>query len=777
MMRWKPGLAGLTLLLAALTGCKQPLRDPDCDRDHVVTGNLPANFENDARASITPSDLSVPPPATTEDPDRPPRYLSLAEAIAISLEQGNIGSQSPLFPGIGNDTLVSFAGTSVVGSDAIRVLALDPAIIGANIEAALSKFDVRWISSMTWQKQDNAVSNVLGSFQNGDLATFNSGLFKPLPTGGVAGITFTTSYTKLSNPPANQQNFVNPSYRPALQASFEQPLLQGYGVEINQLTPGHPGSVVVQGLTPSGGTRTEGILITRLRFDEQRAEFERNVNFQLLNVEIAYWNLYGAYFNLYAREQALRAAFATYTINKARFEAGRIAIQDLAQTRAQFEQFRSQRVTALGTVLENERQLRALMGIASSDGCRLVPIDAPTLAPYQPDFCEALKETLAHRPELLMARQDLKARQLDILVQKNQTRPDLRFFATYDINGLGTRLDGPAAADPTNPNANALASFTDNTFNNWQIGLRLNMPIGFRDAHAALRQSRLTLARAFGVLVDQERKAERFLTFEYRHLFEYYVQIQLLRNQREANAQQLEARFQEFRVGRGTLDVLLEAQRNFADSLASEYQAIVNYNNALCGFQFAKGTIMAYDNVVISEGPLPCCAQVKAVDHLRERTKALMIREWPGPDRTNAEVVHPASLNAPPPAMPPGATKDVISGLPPLSEVPTNHPLPPPSAGPLTPAPVQVQTPGVLPGGVMPVPGPSLPGSLPAQIAPTPMAGGAAVPSMAPVTVTPTAAGPMPPRTIPTAVYPPGAASTYGQNTTTGGPALGTPDR
>jgi outer membrane protein TolC len=728
-MRWKPGLAGLTLTLAVLSGCKQQTWSPECDRDHVTPGGLSMNFETDPHASIEPSHLSVPPPATVRDPDRPPRYVSLAECIALALENGNIGSQSPLFPGIQNDTLVSFAGSSVVGSDAIRVLALDPAVIGANIERSLAKFDVNWVSSMTWQKQDNAVSNVLGNFQNGDLGALSTSLAKPLPTGGLVGITWSTDYTKLAAPPANSA-FVNPSYRPKLQVGFEQPLLRGYGVEINQLLDTHPASNNSLGLV-TNPAQADGILITRLRFDQQRAEFERNINFLLLNVEQAYWNLYGAYFNLYAREQALRAAFATWQINKARFEAGRIAVQDLAQTRAQFEQFRSQRITALGTVLENERQLRGLIGLASSDGCRLVTVDSPTLAPYQPDWCEALQETLAHRPELLLSRQDLKAQQLNLMKQANFLRPDLRVFATYDINALGTRLDGPAAVDPQTPDGNALASFTDNRFNNWQVGLRMNVPLGFRDGHAALRQARLNLARSYGTLVDQEHKAERFLTFEYRRLFEYYEQIQLLRNQREANAQQLEARFQEFRVGRGTLDVLLESQRNFADSLASEYQAIVNYNNALVGFQFAKGTIIAYDNVVISEGALPGCAQVKATDHLRERTRALVLRERPGPDRTKAEMPHPTDLLQPhPPAVPPAAETDSISGLPPLNEMPLNQPLPAVPTGPAMPG---------APGGMLPAPAPGLP----TQGAPTvPTLPGSVAPLPGPVTIRP--------------VYPPG---------------------
>ena len=41
-----------------------------------------------------------------------------------------------------------------------------------------------------------------------------------------------------------------------------------------------------------------------------------------------------------------------------------------------------------------ERQLRFTIGLPPEDGCRLVPNDEPTLAPYTPDWCTALNEAL-----------------------------------------------------------------------------------------------------------------------------------------------------------------------------------------------------------------------------------------------------------------------------------------------------------------------------------------------------------------------------------------------
>ena len=55
----------------------------------------------------------VAKPARDSEPERPIRYLTLAEAFAVALEGGTIGSQSPYAPGSPNDTLVSFGGRTV----------------------------------------------------------------------------------------------------------------------------------------------------------------------------------------------------------------------------------------------------------------------------------------------------------------------------------------------------------------------------------------------------------------------------------------------------------------------------------------------------------------------------------------------------------------------------------------------------------------------------------------------------------------------------------------
>ena len=690
--------------LVGVVGCKQQLFMEPGDYAKAVTASLPARIESNVHDAITPPviEKTAGGPTNVLDPTRPARYVTLKECIAVALEQGNVGSQSPTQFGFKSETLPQFGSQFSGGqfngalsstSDGIRVFALDPGSSAANVERSLSKFDARWVTSMTWQKVDQPVAAQFLSFQQQrDAASFSSTLAKPLPTGGLAGVTFSTDYSKFAQQ-ATQAGFVNPNYTPRVQFTFEQPLLQLFGVEVNQLTTAHPGSTLIQGLRPSGGQGVDGVLVTRVRFDQSRAEFERTVNYQLVNVETAYWNLYSSYYNLYAQEEGLRQSFEGYRFTKSRVDAGTDPPYQLHQARAQLELFRSQVYTARGQVLEAERQLRGLMGLRSDDGQRLVPVDEPNLAPFQPDFHEAANEAVAGRPELLLARQELKIQQLNMLLQKNLRRPDLRFFSQYDVAGLGTKLDGSEFVGANlATQGNAFSSLSNNQFNSWSLGFRLDMPLGFRDANALVRQAQLGLTRSYLQLRDAELKAVEYLLSRYRRVIETYAVIPPLRARREA----LQAFIHLFRI---KIEIgafqsseyfnYLQVQRDLADSIAREFAAVAQYNSALAEFEFAKGTIMRYNNINLAEGPLPPWVGKRAADHERERTAAFKLRERPATDPTPTSSPHPVG---------PGVGTAFI---PPLTQMPA------PVADPLpTPRPVD---PKAAPAVPMPFPGTGLP--------------------------------------------------------------------
>ena len=387
--RWiKRALAGF-FALGIAGGCRQQLYLEPEDYKDALRNSLPRGMEERPHDPILPSvvDRIGSGPANVLDTERPARMMTLKECIAIALEQGNSGAINQQGSNFGNKLEQSplFTGRAVSGaSDAVRVFAIDPAVASAELERSLSKFDARWINSMTWQKVDQPTTAQFLSFQNSrDVANLTSTLAKPLPTGGVSAITFTTDYSKFDTAAAQGSGFVNPNYIPRLQFTLEQPLLRLFGVEANQLSPSHPGSQILN-LQPSGGQGTEGILISRIRVDQQKMDFEMRINYMLVNVEAAYWNLYAAYYNLFAQEEGLRQALDGYRFIEVRVEAGNEPPQNRYQALAQVARFRTQVYLAHGQVLEAERNLRGLLNLRSDDGTHIVPIDKPNEATSSP---------------------------------------------------------------------------------------------------------------------------------------------------------------------------------------------------------------------------------------------------------------------------------------------------------------------------------------------------------------------------------------------------------
>jgi hypothetical protein len=360
--------------------------------------------------------------------------------------------------------------------------------------------------------------------------------------------------------------------------------------------------------TPTG----PAALVVALGRVKSRAEIERQVSQTLLNVETAYWNLYGAYWNLFSREQGLRFAHELYDQTTIGFTAGRVKAADVAQARGQYELFRTQRLQAVQTVAENERQLRALMGLPAKGRRPLVPSDAPTLAPCKPDWEPSLRMALARRPELQLARQEVLAGQVKYVLARALARRD------------------------------------------WPL-LNLVLRVTPGEVLAHERQANLNLARSYEALHDNELKAERFLALAYTRLPIWYEQVWARRAQREAFGEQLRTRQQQYLAGRGTLDVLLEAQRFWADSVAGEYPAVVSYNNALVAFEFATGNLLRQHNVLIAAHE-PEGKRERAVE--RERRRALeQVRGTPAlpPDtRLNPMWAAPKAGAAPaaPPTLP-----------------------------------------------------------------------------------------------------------------------------
>jgi hypothetical protein len=382
-----------------------------------------------------------------------------------------------------------------------------------------------------------------------------------------------------------------------------------------------------------------GICLVRLTSDLPRAEFQRMANALLLNTECAYWKLYQAYGYLYTYEELLRQAHKAWSLARDSRTAGGLGPQELCPVRAQYEEFRSERLKAIVGVYEAERNLRGIMDLPPEDGKRLVPVTAPTLTRYTPNWQAAEEDALTLRPELILAREKVKNAQANLDIYKNVMSPDLRLVGQYTPLSPGTTLDGRGTvADGLHVGSNAFASLAGGSLNTRTEPVPLKVP-GYRPESAALRSARLGLAQAYYHLEDQEQRAQRTLTKHYQKLGEWHHRMEIVSAEREGFADSVKSCWELYRVhgskgGEKTLGSLvlslLQYQRSMALAQLKEYEAIAEYNNTLGRFDWARGKSTSRHNVTIREG-LPKEAQVRAAEVEQRRTRALLRKLGPSP--------------------------------------------------------------------------------------------------------------------------------------------------
>src|SRR5262249_19746125 len=144
MMRWLAGVGGVLLVLGLSTGCnRQCFLTKEAWEQSTQSALLPPDLERPGSLPHDPVTPPVPTPPRLTDPDRPPRYLRLQEAIAIALENGTASGRTGAGQGVYDTNMVSLnAGgggsstqTFTGQSDNVCVLALQPALSGSGMEA------------------------------------------------------------------------------------------------------------------------------------------------------------------------------------------------------------------------------------------------------------------------------------------------------------------------------------------------------------------------------------------------------------------------------------------------------------------------------------------------------------------------------------------------------------------------------------------------------------------------------------------------------------------
>ena len=767
--------AALLTALAVSAGCQRlPYIDQAKEVPHESLGSSIAEEDKEVKqaqflSSTLPMQLpKVAKPRTTNDPEAREIWpLTLQDAIRIGLDNSEVvrvislGAQGIPVGGFEPTPLNNGAGGGVASSLGAGSLSTvyDPAIQETQIANALSNFDTNLVTSMLWGHSlapfNNAIS--AGTFVAGarfpiifnqDTFQFQSGLQKRTATGALLGVTHNINYL-YSNSPTN----VTPSaYTTNLQLSLTQPLLGSA-----PLAGGQAGNPV--GLEANRAP----IVVQRLNADAAVWRFKAEVMAEVRSIEQQYWSLAQQHVQHWSSEKAVELAEEILKRENSELEVGRGTVADVAEARQRLEQFQLDFVTKTSDLLTTERQLRNLLGLPPADDRRIVPVSAPTEARLEPDWDASLAQMLTFQPDIVQQQILVRVAELQLLVNRNQLLPQLNLTALYQFNGLGASLDQAEgvmtgksirAIDPLISVQQRAAGLNTlpgmyRDFQQWQFGLSFQMPIGMRGPLANVRQTQYALLRQRAYLQQIVHQTTHSLARFFLEVDANYKQFKTASRFRAAAAQRLEAQRAFYEEGRITIDRYLDAVSQYASAVALEAQYKTSYNISIVALEEAKGTLLAYDNIAVAEGPHPAKAYAQARDQQAAHRQLPIPHDGPA---------HPTPINGPP-------TSDPVTPQPP-SDVDPDGPRPalPAPVGPLGPPPSpaapmvpagepdflsrtpRAADPAVLPSGTDPAgktagpmpspssppPGTAAPAPTPAGAEPTAPSPGPAVPAAAP---------------------------------------------
>jgi outer membrane protein TolC len=541
-----------------------------------------------------------------------------------------------------------------LGARVIQVPNQTPTIYGPGIQSSdpntgvagsLSAFDARLFSELGFELNDRVLNNqFLGGGVNDfnqDLADYRVGLRKQT----ASGTSFQLGHNIESDLNNANRNLFRRAWTWNLEGEVRQPLFQGRGVAFNRIA----------GPNATPGVYN-GVLIALLKVDTSVTELEVALRDYLSDVENAYWDLYFACVDLEVKTNARDRSLSTLRLLDARAKQGlpNAERDKLAQAKEQYFRFEEAVQNALGGrlvigtrtfngsgggtfqgtggVYANERRLRLIMGLPINDGRLIRATSQPPQAPVIHDWSNVVGQAMSRRTELRRQELNVERTQLELIASRNFTLPRVDAVGRYRYRGLGDHLYDPFANDSST-----------NT-HEWFMGLSLAMPVGFRQAYAAVHNAQLRLSRELDLLKELERQVMYGVSNAIAEENRAYEVWRFAINRAEAAKEQYEILFPEAQspVRQFDFNALLDSERRLAEAESNAHSSAVQYALATKNVNFEMGTLLEYFNIHLAGATWP----------RRKLTLASQTRqgpthnEQPQSQATSSELAPPAFLES-----------------------------------------------------------------------------------------------------------------------------------
>jgi outer membrane protein TolC len=568
----------IALASASLASCRSPL-DGDATaslRESVLDAirqDLAAESDTSEPVEVeriaSDLDLSVERIAELEQLSGAASY----EDQPMPLGQDLLGDDGYEEVGISLEDAVASAVRNNLRTQAAR---LEPAIRAEDAIAADAVFDWTLFASGEYNRNDNpSAVPVVGGVPVGTGVVKNENSFGTLGVdkqtryGGL--VTISTTADVFNNQSEGFERFPDPARTADLDLVLSQPLLQGFGYDVNMAQV-----YLAQNSTESG--------VELLR---------RNLMDTITDVETAYWRLYLARQELLIRQRLLERGIQTRDalVGRLGFDVTQAQVADAVAT---VEFRRADLTRTRNFVRRRSDEFKALLNDPNyplADERLLAPTEVPLDEAIQFSLLDAITSGITSRPEVRLAEIDIRDADIRRLVAKNATLPLLNLDARFNATGLDDDL------------SDAYSNAFQDDYYDSGLGLRFEQPIGNRGPEAALRRARLQRVQAVTLYRASVEEVILDIKTALRNVATSYQLIEQTHVSRLAAAENLRSLQAEEETIRSLtpefLDLKLRRQENLALAEFQEVQALTDYAASLADLYRAMGVTLERNNVSV----------------------------------------------------------------------------------------------------------------------------------------------------------------------------------
>ena len=550
----------------------------------------------------SPQDLQVPAIA----PDFHPAQKPLPELGRVGVDMDR---QKPL-------TVREALALALENNKDIEVARQNVKIAEFDLKGAHGAYDPRLSSSTYFERIVTPISSFLSGGSNG--ATTSSDYTGTARLEGQTpkfGGNYRLDFSSIRQTTNNQFVPLSPQYPTALSFNYTQPLFRGLRFDNNR----------------------RQIEIAKKNLSLTDAQFRQRAIETITSVQRAYWDLVFALRNLQVQRDAMRDSRLQLEHNKRLVAEGALAPIDIVAAEAQVAGFEQTLFTSLEEVSRAENNLKNLIAVdreADLWNLSIVPTDSVDLAPPETSLPEALKAALENRPELQQSNVAREINQIDQKYFREQTKPAVDLVGSYGMVGLagiqsrtgnpfnsassqelrdrvnllldraGLPLLTPLAPQAISPFLiggydQSLRNLVSNRFNNFRLGVQVNLPLRNRTAEAQLGRSLVEGQR----IATQREQLEQSIQVEVRNALQVVrsaeARLHAAGIARQASEQQYLSEQRKLDAGQSTVFLVLERQTALTTARGNELRAQTDLNKAIAELQRATGNAMTSNNIVV----------------------------------------------------------------------------------------------------------------------------------------------------------------------------------